>query len=298
MIIIKTPGRWPVRDVKPCTAALAGAMLVWGGLAAPALAAEPAGIDGELAAALSAPIIVIGERDRLRQIPGSGAVITAEDLETSRVFTVNEALRQVPGLIVRDEEGLGLRPNIGVRGLNPTRSTEIILLEDGLPLTYGLYGDNASYSHPPLRRFERIEVLKGASQIRFGPHTVGGVVNYITPAAPASFSGQATLAGGTEGYREVDASLGGPVLGARLLAHANVTQFDGIRANQGFEFSDFYLKAERDLAPGHLLIVRAGLYEEESRVGYSGLTQAEYLADPRANPFPNDSLTPNASPLR
>lgn len=259
---------------------------------APAFAqpVETVVVQSEAAVALNAPIVVIGERDRLREIPGSGSVVEAEDLERSRVFTVNEALRQVPGLTIRDEEGLGLRPNIGVRGLNPTRSSETILLEDGLPLTYGLYGDNSTYSHPPLRRFNRIEVLKGASQIRFGPHTVGGVINYITPAAPDEATGRITLAGGSEGYREVDAMMGGPLLGFNILAHGNLTAFDGVRANHGFEFSDFYLKAERDIAPGQLLILRAGLYEEDSQVGYSGLTTAEYLANPRAYPFANDSF--------
>jgi Fe(3+) dicitrate transport protein len=256
-----------------------------------ALAQSPvANANAETGVAINAPIVVIGERDDLREIPGSGTIIDDEDLERSRVFTVNEALRQVPGLTVRDEEGLGLRPNIGIRGLNPTRSTEVVLLEDGLPLTYGLYGDNASYSHPPLRRFSRIEVLKGASQIRFGPHTVGGVVNYITPRAPEELSGRGTLAGGSEGYREVDLSIGGPLLGFRVLAHGNITAFDGVRENHGFEFSDFYMKAERELGPGQELILRAGLYEEDSQVSYSGLTTSEYSTNPRGNPFLNDSF--------
>jgi Fe(3+) dicitrate transport protein len=266
------------------------ALIGWAlpGLTMAQSAAAP--FEHEAAVTAAVPIVVIGERDRLQDIPGSGAIIDKDELERSRVFTINEALRQVPGLVVRDEEGLGLRPNIGIRGLNPTRSTEVILLEDGLPLTYGLYGDNSTYSHPPLRRFSRIEVLKGASQIRFGPHTVGGVINYITPAALEDFGGRATLAGGSEGYREADVSIGGPLAGFRWLAHGNLTAFDGVRDNQGFEFSDIYLKAERDLAPGHLLILRAGLYEEDSEVGYSGLTTAEYQANPRAYPFTNDSF--------
>jgi Fe(3+) dicitrate transport protein len=60
----------------------------------------------------------------------------------------------------------------------------VLLLEDGVPLSFAPYGDNASYYHPPIERFERIEVLKGASQVRFGPQTIGGVINYITPRAP------------------------------------------------------------------------------------------------------------------
>lgn len=233
-------------------------------------------------------IVVIGERENLLHIPGSGDTIEAEDLARARVFTINEALRQTPGIYPRDEEGLGLRPNIGVRGLAPTRSSEVLLLEDGLPLTYGPYGDNASYSHPPLRRFERIEILKGASQIRFGPHTVGGVINYISPDAPVVFGGSLFLAGGSRGYGEAALSLGGPLLGFRALAHASTTGFDGVRDNHDLEFGDYALRLERTLSPDHELIARFSVNRENSQVSYSGLTQAEFNADPYSNPFLND----------
>ena len=64
------------------------------------------------------------------------------------------------------------------------------MLEDGILLAYAPYGDNASYYHPPVNRFERIEVLKGSSQIIFGPQTLGGLVNYITPSVPAELTGR------------------------------------------------------------------------------------------------------------
>jgi Fe(3+) dicitrate transport protein len=85
---------------------------------------------------------VIGSGTRAgAESSGSAAVIDGRTLEESRVFNVNEALRKVPGVNVREEEGVGLRPNIGIRGLNPTRSTKTLLLEDGLPLSFAPYGD-------------------------------------------------------------------------------------------------------------------------------------------------------------
>ncbi len=109
---------------------------------------------------VKAPMVeIIGTPEALERIPGSGAILDKQTLETSRVFTTNEALRKLPGINVRDEEGFGLRPNIGIRGLNPTRSTKITLLEDGVPLSYAPYGDNASYYHPPIERYQRIEVM-------------------------------------------------------------------------------------------------------------------------------------------
>jgi len=262
----------------PSAAALLAAM--------PAIGQETA----EPAEKVEATVVVIGGRENLLSISGSGATIEAEDLTAARVLTVNEALRQVAGVYPRDEEGIGLRPNIGVRGLSPTRSSEVLLLEDGLPLTYAPYGDNASYSHPPLRRFERIEVLKGASQIRFGPHTVGGVVNYISPSAPEEFEGDLQLAGGNRGYVEASGSLGGSAGGFRLLGHAAHTEFEGVRDNTSLDFNDYHLRVERTLTPNQELTARVGYFAEDSQVTYSGLTAAEYAADPRGNVFANDTF--------
>ena len=262
--------------------------VLWATATATAFAYLPAAAAAQEAPLAGDEIIVIGERANLLHIAGAGSTIEAEDLERARVLSVNEALRQAPGVYPRDEEGLGLRPNIGVRGLNPTRSSKVLLLEDGVPVAYAPYGDNATYSHPPIRRFERIEILRGASQIRFGPHTVGGVINYITPPAPEAFEGEVMAALGARGYGEFDASLGGQVAGTRLLAHGNYTQFDGVRDNANLQFDDLYFKAERTLAPGHELTVRVGRARENSQLTYSGLTQSEFDADPYGNPFAND----------
>lgn len=232
-----------------------------------------------------AEILVIGSRERLRTIPGSGSVIDERDLERAQAFTVVEALRQAPGVFVREEEGLGIRPNIGIRGLNPIRSTKVLLLEDGIPLGFAPYGDNAAYYHPPLERFERIEVLKGAAQIRFGPQTIGGVINYITPDPPESFEGRVNLAGGNRGYLETNARLGGPLGSGGVLVHGNYKRSDGNRKNQRLRFADLFAKAAFTLSDTQDLELRASHSREDSQVSYSGLTRAEFAADPRGNPF-------------
>lgn len=251
-------------------------------IAAPALADE---------APETETIVVVGQRDGLLKIAGSGATIEEVDMERARIFTVNDALRQVPGVFARDEEGLGLRPNIGIRGLSPIRSTKVLLLEDGIPLGFAPYGDNAAYYHPSVRRFARIEVLKGASQVRFGPNTIGGVVNYVTRAAPDQFEGRATLSGGNRGYGEVDLELGGPVLGFKTLFHGTAAQSDGARDNQELRYSDLYLKVQRQLGEDHDVTWRIARFAEDSQITYSGLTLAEFEANPRQNPFKNDGFT-------
>ena len=216
---------------------------------------------------------------------GSAAVIDGRTLEESRVFNVNEALRKVPGLNVREEEGVGLRPNIGIRGLNPTRSTKTLLLEDGLPLSFAPYGDNASYYHPPIDRYESIEVSKGSQVIRFGPQTAGGVINYITPEPQKEFGGLVGLAAGTRGY------LNGHVMatGNGAILDLYRKESDGARDNMHSRLDDLNFKWAGQLNDDHKLVLRATYFKEYSQLTYSGLTQAEYTnLGARYNPFKND----------
>ncbi len=232
-------------------------------------------------------VVVVGTPERLREQPGSATVLDQEQLERARTLTINEALRRVPGVNVRDEEGFGLRPNIGIRGQNPTRSTKTLLLEDGLPAAYAPYGDNASYYSAPFDRYQRIEVLKGAGMLRFGPQLTSGVVNYITPEPPREFGGQVQLMGGNRGYFNGQAQVGGG--GALLdLIHK---QGDGARDNLELEQTDLNAKYVAELGDAGALTLRANHLAEDSVVTYSGITDAELANFGREyNPFRNDTF--------
>ncbi len=238
---------------------------------------------------------VVGNADALAgKSPGSAAVIDSRTLEESRVFNVNEALRKVPGIHVREEEGVGLRPNIGIRGMNPTRSTKVLLLEDGLPLSFAPYGDNASYYHPPIDRYDSIEVSKGSQVIRFGPQTAGGVINYITPEPQKSVGGFVGISAGTRGY------LNGHVMvtGNGAIADIYHKESDGARDNMRSRLDDVNFKWAGQLNDEHKLVLRATHFREDSQLTYSGLTQAEYeKLGPRYNPFKNDRFDATRSGL-
>ena len=231
---------------------------------------------------------VAGNHERLRRLPGSVDIVDREVLEGSGVMTTNEALRKVAGLNVRDEEGLGLRPNIGIRGLNPTRSTKVLLLEDGIPLTYAPYGDNASYYHPPIERFERIEVFKGGAQIGYGPQTISGLVNYITPSPPSRSAGAVHVAGGNRRYFNAHGNYGNTIGNTGFLADYMRKQSDGARENIHADLNDVNLKLTRKAGGSQVWTLRSNYYSEDSNITYSGLRQSEWEADSRANPFRND----------
>ena len=259
-------------------------------LAAPAAEAAATGVLAADDSETANEIIVVGDPLRAGRIAGSVALVSEADLKRSRVFTVNDALRQVAGLFARDEEGAGARPNIGIRGLNPIRSTKVLLLEDGIPLGFAPYGDNAAYYHPPIERFTRLEVIKGAGQVRFGPQTIGGVVNYITPDLPDSLMARGTVAAGNRDTLNLDGMIGGPLLGGGVLLHVNHKETDGNRNNQALRFTDIFLKGSWDFGPDHGVTLKLSRFSEDSQVTYSGLTRAEFAADPRGNVFANDEF--------
>lgn len=230
---------------------------------------------------------VIGSKDEQFRMPSSSTIIDDEELESAHVMTTNEALRKVPGVVVRDEEGFGMRPNISIRGLNPTRSTKVLLLEDGIPLAYAPYGDNASYYYPTIDRFSSIEVLKGANQIKFGPQTIGGVINHITPNAPQDFGGHLSVTAGNRDFLNTKFSVGG---NGMLLDYVH-KQGDGARDNTEHNVDDLNFKVTKSVNDNHALTFRANYFSEDSQVSYTGLTRAEYQNfGGEYNPFKRDDF--------
>ena len=95
-----------------------------------------------------------------------------------------QVLGRVPGSNYSETEGSGFPSNgIGFRGLNPTQSIETNIRQNGYNTTADLYGYPESYYLPPLEAVGRIEIIRGASSLQFGPQ-FGGVVNYIIRKAP------------------------------------------------------------------------------------------------------------------
>ncbi len=229
-----------------------------------------------------------GSRESLDEIPGSIERIDRETLTNARVFNFSEALRKVAGVSIRDEEGFGLRPNIGIRGLNPTRSSKVLLLEDGLPISYAPYGDNASYYHPPIERFESIEVLKGSGQIAYGPQTVGGVINYLTPNPTEKPSLSLRLTGGNRSFFNGSFLASGTVGKTGIVASFARKQGDGSRPFINSKLNDLSTKVVQTINDRNSLTFKFSYYGEDSNVTYSGLTEAEYAADRHGNIFKND----------
>jgi len=138
-----------------------------------------------------APVTVVGDAMNIRNIAGSAALIDQQQIQRQNYTNPNRVLQQVPGVYVRDEDGFGNFPNISLRGADGGRSTKVTVMEDGVMMAPAPYSEPAAYYSPRMGRMSGVEVLKGSSQVRYGPHTTGGVINYLsTPflSVPADLS--------------------------------------------------------------------------------------------------------------
>ncbi|MBM4126378.1 MAG: TonB-dependent receptor [Nitrospira sp.] len=243
--------------------------------------------------ALKIPLTeVIGTAaNALDHVPGSGKVVTSESIEQNHRLTINEALREVPGVHVRDEDGLGIRPNIGIRGLDPTRSRKVHIMEDGVPIMLMPYGDPSSYYFPPIFRFDRIEVLKGSGQLLYGPQTIGGVMNFITRMPSAQPEGHFQVWGGNLNYLNTHFDYGGTWGKSGYLVDYTHSQMDTPRfTNIRAKIDDLTFKTVQELSDRTQIMAKFNYYRENSGIGYQGLTQSEWATrgEERQTPFVND----------
>lgn len=125
-------------------------------------------------------ITVVGDAVDIPRIAGSAARISAEAIKNQDYTNPARVLQQIPGVYIREEDGFGNFPNISIRGADPGRSAKVTIMEDGIPMAPAPYSAPAAYYSPRMGRMSGVEVLKGSSQVRYGPHTTGGVVNYLS----------------------------------------------------------------------------------------------------------------------
>ncbi len=234
---------------------------------------------------------VIGtDADAIAGIPGSTAVITQAELEASHPIDANEVLRRVAGVHVREDSGpVALRLNIGIRGLNPDRSRQILVLEDGIPLALAPYGEPELYYSPPIDRMQRVEVLKGSGSILYGPQTIGGVVNFVTPDPPRRAGGSFEIVGGERDFLNLKTNYGGTIGKLGLYGSFLRKQGDGFRS-YNFGVTDFTGKFNYAFNERHILGGKISLYDESSNSTYLGLTQRQFELNPNENAVPDDLL--------
>ena len=235
------------------------------------------------------PVQILGDRQDTFSISGSAYVLSNEDLEEKENTDVHRILRDVPGVYFQEEEGYGLRPNIGIRGSGRDRSSKVSLMEDGVLIAPAPYAAPAAYYFPSAGRFYGVEVLKGPDTLRYGPFTVGGAINFLSTPIPARASGMVNVEGGEDGSQRAHAYYGATEgqFGFMLEAHQQRTlgfkDIDRSNRDSGFDKRDYVAKlrwqAPETAAIQQALELKLEHSSEVSDETYLGLTDRDFERD-------------------
>ena len=232
-------------------------------------------------------VVVVGTElgDAERQ-PGSVGIVTEEELELRQPRSTEEALRSVPGVAIKPEEESAIVANIGIRGLS-SADYKTLILEDGVPIAPGLFVGNGRYYNPRIQRMETIEVLKGAASLRYGPSTIGGVINYITKQPEDGVQLEARA--GSFNSREATLEVGGssPSQEAQFGAFITHASSDGFM-DKGYDMTDVMIKAGMAVGDNQWLSVKVSDYDSEANISYRGVFLQQYKDGVDENPAPDD----------
>ena len=227
---------------------------------------------------------IVGNREDARQLPGSGSVIDNQQIQIEAASDINQLLKTVPGMYIQEEDGYGLRPNIGIRGATSERASKVTLLEDGVLIAPAPYSNPSAYYFPTTLRMHSIEVLKGAPLLRFGPQTTGGVINMVSTPIPDENGGAVNFSYGENNEMDLLANYGGRIGDFGYLVETAQRQSDGFKdidrssSDTGFDIDDYLVKLSWE-GERQSVLLKAQYSEETSDETYLGLTDADFDGD-------------------
>ena len=245
---------------------------------------------------------IIGSKFEAANKTGSASYISTEDLQKFNYTDINRVLRSVNGVNVYEEDGYGLRPNISLRGTSPDRSAKITLMEDNVLIAPAPYSAPAAYYIPSVGRMSAVEILKGSSQIQYGPFTTGGTINFVSAPIPSKFSGSILSDYGSFNTARTVANIGiaNEQFGA-VVQYLNYNS-DGFKdlpngANTGFDKNDFMAKfkvqSKSTSKIYNSLEFKMVYADEDANETYLGLTQEDFNRSPfmRYSSSEKDNIT-------
>ncbi len=232
---------------------------------------------------------VSGAPDKADTIPGSVTYIDKKTLRRQEYSDVHRVLSLVPGVNIQEEDGYGLRPNIGMRGSGSERSSKITTMEDGVLAAPAPYAAPSAYYFPTVGRMEGIEVRKGSSAIQHGPFTNGGVLNLISSSIPGSFGGNLNFAFGDDNTLRGHFKAGDSKTRFGWLVETYQHDTEGFKqldggGETGFGLQDYMVKLRFNSGPDaaifQALELKLGTTKQDGHQTYLGLTQEDFDANP------------------
>ncbi len=194
--------------------------------------------------------------------------------------TMRQVMAKVPGIQIWESDPSGIQIGIAARGLSPNRSWEFNLRQNGYDISSDPFGYPEAYYTPQLNSVQRVQVLRGAASLQYGPQ-FGGMVNFIMKDGseinkPFQYESQQTA--GSFGLFNSYNAIGGENGKTHYYAFWDHRRGDGFRENSGFKvntaFGSFSWNINKKLKVG-LEITHFDYLSQQP----GGLTDAQFAQD-------------------
>lgn len=232
---------------------------------------------------------MLGSKLNASNRTGSAYYVSPKELEKFGYTDINRILKSVPGVNIYEEDGYGLRPNISLRGTKAERSEKITIMEDGILASPAPYSAPAAYYFPNSARMYAIEVVKGSSQVQFGPFTTGGAINLVSTQIPSKLKAKLNASYGTNNTLKGHAMVGDQAKHFGYMIEYLRFQSDGFKHFEngnkpGFNRNDIVskvmVKTDKSSGLNHALELKFGFANEDSKETYVGLSELDFRKNP------------------
>lgn len=238
-------------------------------------------------------LTVIGSRAK-EDVAGSITYLSPEELAKQNYTDIHRILRAVPGVNLQEEDGYGLRPNIGIRGSGTDRSSKVLILEDGVPMAPAPFSAPAAYYFPFAQRMNAIEITKTVGTIKYGPITTAGTIQFFSTPIPKEASANMTALISDLGRSSIHAWAGNRISSDTMpfdfgfMLETYQDNADGFKqidiGETGFSIEDYVAKfgfySKDNARFEQSLLFKYQYSEEAGDETYLGLTQADFNRTP------------------
>ena len=231
---------------------------------------------------------ILGNKFVAKNRTGAAYYLSTEELAQFDYTDINRALSKISGINFYEEDGFGLRPNISIRGTSPERSSKIAIMEDGILISPAPYSASSAYYFPSVARMQAIEVLKGSSQIQYGPYTTGGAINFVSTEIPEKFRGKISTSFGRFKTGQTHATIGNSSEKFGYMFEILNYNSDGFKSlnddlNTGFDINEITSKIKFVPKTPNIdqsFELKFHTYDEISNETYLGLTETDFQKNP------------------
>ncbi len=229
--------------------------------------------------------ITAGKKSEVIQIDGVNGNIAEK--------TGRQIFAKIPGVFVYDMDGSGNQINISTRGLDPHRSWEYNIRQNGIITNSDMYGYPASHYSPAMESIQRVELVRGTSSLQYGAQ-FGGMINYVTksPDTTKAFTFETVNSAGSFGLFSSYNAIGGKVGKLTYSAYYQKRHSDGYRRGAKSDAQSQYVSLMYEFSKSFRIKAELGRSEYVYRIP-GPLTDAMFKEDPRQSTRSRNYFNPD-----